>query len=115
MVSKTKNDKVHKSWKESVMTKKRKSGGRSKGAKGASGYVTCSSCSKSVPRDKAKKRTKARSVVDPVIYRELRKEGAHIPRIESTEYYCINCAVHRGISGIRSKSDRKSKQSRRIF
>jgi len=97
------------------MTKKRKSGGRSKGAKGASGYVSCSACSKSVPRDKAKKKTRIRSVVDPQIYRELRKEGAHIPRVESTEYYCINCAVHRGITGIRSKSDRKTKSPRRIF
>ena len=97
------------------MTKKRKSGGRSKGSKGASGYVSCSSCSKSVPRDKAKKKTRSRSFVDPVIYRELRKEGAHIPRVETTEYYCINCAVHRGITGIRSKNDRKTKTSRRLF
>lgn len=97
------------------MTKKRKSGGRNKGAKGNAGYVTCSACSKSVPRDKAKKQTKTRSLVDPVIFRELRKEGAHLPRVETTEYYCINCAVHRGITGIRSKTDRKTKPRGRIF
>ena len=97
------------------ITKKRKSGGRNKGGKGNAGMVTCSACSKSVPRDKAKKQTKTRSLVDPVIFRELRKEGAHLPRVETTEYYCINCAVHRGITGIRSKVDRKSKPRGRIF
>lgn len=97
------------------MTKKRKSGGRHKGSKGSSGFVSCSSCSRTVPRDKAKKRTKARSMVDPTIYRELRKEGAHIPRIETTQYFCVNCAVSRGITGIRSKEDRKTKTPRRVF
>ena len=97
------------------ITKKRKSGGRNKGGKGNAGMVTCSACAKSVPRDKAKKQTKTRSLVDPVIFRELRKEGAHLPRVETTEYYCINCAVHRGITGIRSKVDRKSKPRGRVF
>jgi small subunit ribosomal protein S26e len=92
------------------VTKKRKSGGRSKGKKGVSGTVQCSSCNKTVPRDKAKKKTRYKSLVDPTIYKELRKSGAVIPRVQTTEYYCINCAVHRGVTNIRAKSDRKSRR-----
>ncbi|MHA2362323.1 MAG: 30S ribosomal protein S26e [Candidatus Hodarchaeales archaeon] len=97
------------------MTKKRKSGGRSKGKKGVSGTVTCDGCSKQVPRDKAKKRTRYRSPVDPVIYRELRKAGTQIPRSSTTAYYCVNCAVHRGLTNIRAKKDRKTTRQSRIF
>lgn len=97
------------------MTKKRKSGGRSKGNKGVAGTVQCSSCGRIVPRDKAKKKTKYKSIVDPVIGRELRKAGAHLPRTASTAFYCVNCAVHRGISGIRAKEDRKTKPRSRGF
>lgn len=97
------------------MTKKRKSGGRSKGAKGASGYVQCSSCGCSVPKDKAKKKTRYRSLVDSTIFKELRNAGTIIPRQKTTDYYCINCAVHRGISNIRAKNDRKTKAGPRRF
>ncbi|MFW9930284.1 MAG: 30S ribosomal protein S26e [Candidatus Thorarchaeota archaeon] len=97
------------------MPKKRKSGGRSKGAKGASGYVQCSACNKTVPRDKAKKQTKTRSFVDPVIAKELRQTGAQISRSTTISYLCINCAVHRGVSSIRSVKDRKVTRSPRRF
>ncbi|MCJ7732465.1 30S ribosomal protein S26e, partial [Candidatus Bathyarchaeota archaeon] len=45
------------------MTKKRSSGGRSKGGKGSSGLVQCSYCGAQVPRDKAKRQTKYTSLV----------------------------------------------------
>ena len=89
------------------MTKKRKSGGRSKGGKGHSKMIQCSMCGKSVPRDKAKRKASYTSFVDPQLGRELRKEGAIIPRMKSLKYYCINCAVHRGIVKIRSRATRK--------
>ena len=89
------------------MTKKRKSGGRSKGAKGKGGLVQCSACSRQVPEDKAKKQTKYVTLVDPMLARELRKEGTFIPRQKVTNYYCVSCAVHRGSVKIRSKDDRK--------
>jgi small subunit ribosomal protein S26e len=100
---------------EKDMTKKRKSGGRTKGSKGASGFVQCSACSKSVPRDKAKKQTKTRTFVDPVIAKELRQSGTHMARTQTISYLCINCAVHRGVAGIRSASDRKQSRGPRRF
>lgn len=91
------------------MTKKRKSGGRSKGSKGKGGLVQCSACGRMVPSDKAKKQTKYVTLIDPTLARELRKEGTFIPRQRVTKIYCVSCAVHRGSVKIRSKADRKSK------
>lgn len=60
-----------------------------------------------VPRDKAKKKTRFSSPVDPVLGRELRQQGAYIPRQMTIDYFCISCSVHRGITTIRSKAERK--------
>ncbi len=90
------------------MTKKRKSGGRSKGSKGKGGSVQCSSCGRQVPVDKVKKVTKYVTLIDPMLARELRREGTFIPRERVTKNYCISCAVHRGQVKIRSKKDRKT-------
>ena len=89
------------------MTKKRKSGGRSKGGKGRSGTVQCSLCGKRVPADKAKRRTRYRSLTDPTIGRELRKSGTRLPRLQTFETLCVNCSVHTGHVRIRAKKERK--------
>ncbi len=90
-----------------IMTKKRKSGGRSKGSKGKGGLTQCSSCGRLVPSDKVKKETKYVTLIDPTLARELRKEGTQIPRERRVKYYCVSCAVHRGSVKIRSKETRK--------
>jgi small subunit ribosomal protein S26e len=89
------------------MPKKRRSSGRSKGGKGRAGAVQCSQCGKRVPRDKAKRVTKPVSLVGYQIAKELRSQGAIIPRQRVTKYYCVSCAVHRGVVTIRSKSRRR--------
>ena len=88
------------------MTKKRSSGGRSKGGKGRTGTVQCSYCGAQVPKDKAKRQTKYTSLVDSRILKELQAQGATINRTKVTKYLCISCAVHRGVVKIRSKVDR---------
>lgn len=93
-----------------VMPIKRKSRGRAKGQKGRSGLVQCSACGELVPRDKAKKSTRRFSLVDPVLSRELRQKGAYIPSHFTTSYYCVSCAVHRGIVNVRSKDLRKGRR-----
>ena len=95
------------------MTKKRSSGGRSKGGKGSSGLVQCSYCGAQVPRDKAKRQTKYTSLVDSKILKELQAQGATVNRTKTTKYLCISCAVHRGVVNIRSKEDRKYVPRRR--
>ena len=92
------------------MGKKRKSGGRSKGSKGTLAKVHCSSCGKLVPRDKAKRKTSYKNLVDFTIGKELRQQGTQIARIPYVRYYCVSCAIHRHIVKIRSSDERKGKQ-----
>ncbi len=89
------------------MAKKRKSRGRSKGAKGRNEYVTCSQCGARIPRDKAKKVTVRVPLVDPALAKELQSKGAFVPTTTITKYYCISCAVHFGIVKVRAREERK--------
>nr|MDO8118197.1 30S ribosomal protein S26e [Candidatus Sigynarchaeota archaeon] len=93
------------------MPKKRKNSGRS-GAKksGNTGTVQCSSCGRSVPRDKIKTVTKRVSLVDFKMEKELREAGALIPKTTVQQNYCISCAVHRHILTPRPKDERKDRQ-----
>ncbi len=91
------------------MGKKRKSGGRSKGGKGNIGKVQCSSCGRLVPRDKAKRKTSYKNLVDFTIGKELRQSGTHIARIPYVRYFCVSCAIHKHHIKIRSSSERKNR------
>ena len=90
------------------MPKKRASRGRSKGGKGSSGVVHCSQCGALVPRDKAKKVTGRITLVEPTLAKELRAAGAYIPLSTDVKFYCVSCAVHRGIVKVRSEAERRS-------
>ena len=97
------------------MTKKRSSGGRSKGDKGSAGTVQCSICGALVPRDKAKRQTRYTSLVDSRLLKELQQQGSTLTRTKVTKYYCISCAVHRGVVKVRGKDERKFVPKRRRF
>jgi small subunit ribosomal protein S26e len=86
---------------------KRKSRGRSKGQKGKSNLVQCNGCGELVPKDKAKKSTRRISLVDSALSKELRQKGAYLPSNFAIKFYCISCAVHRGIVKVRAKETRK--------
>jgi len=94
------------------MPVKRKSRGRSKGGKGKSSLVQCSSCGELVPRDKAKKVSRRVSMVDSALYRELRQKGTYIASSTDTRYYCVSCAVHRGVVKVRAKDERRLRPRR---
>jgi small subunit ribosomal protein S26e len=92
---------------------KRKSRGRSKGGKGSSSLVQCANCGAQVPRDKAKKSTRRVSFVEPQLAKELRAKGTYLASWMDTKYYCISCAVHRGIVKVRAENERHTKYRRR--
>jgi small subunit ribosomal protein S26e len=94
---------------------KRKSRGRSKGGKGKSALVQCSMCGELVPRDKAKRLSRRVSVVDRALAKELRQKGAYIASRVVTKYYCVSCAVHRGVVKVRARDERKKLRRRRRF
>jgi len=89
------------------MPVKRKSRGRSKGSKGKSGFVQCNMCGQLVPRDKAKKLSRRVSMVDSALFKELRQKGTYIASRTETTYYCVSCAVHRGVVKVRARGERK--------
>ena len=95
------------------MPVKRKSRGRSKGGKGKGAMVQCSSCGQLVPRDKAKRASRRISMVDSALYKELRQKGTYVSSRTETRYYCVSCAVHRGVVKVRSKDERKHRPRRR--
>ncbi len=91
---------------------KRKSRGRSKGGKGSSGTVQCAGCGQLVPRDKAKRSTRRVSLVDAQLAKELRQRGTYISSAVDTKYYCVSCAVHRGICKVRAEDERRTRPRR---
>ena len=88
------------------MPQKRKSRGRTKGNKGRAGFIQCSSCGGRVPRDKAKKVTTTANLVDSALFKELRAKGTYMPQHRIEKYYCVSCAVHRGVTKVRAKLER---------
>ena len=95
------------------MPVKRKSRGRAKGGKGRGAMVQCSSCGQLVPHDKAKRVSRRVSMVDSALYKELRHKGTYISSRTETRYYCVSCAVHRGVVKVRSKDERKQRTRRK--
>ncbi|MDR0318858.1 MAG: 30S ribosomal protein S26e [Nitrososphaerota archaeon] len=95
------------------MPVKRKSRGRAKGSKGSNNLVQCEHCGAMVPRDKAKRSTRRVSFVEPQLAKELRQKGTFLASWVDTKYYCISCAVHRGIVKVRAETERHSKGHRR--
>ncbi len=95
------------------MPVKRKSRGRAKGSKGKGALVQCQSCGQQVPRDKAKRVSRRVSLVDSLLYKELRQKGTYVSSRTETKYYCVSCAVHRGVVKVRSKNERRKGPPRR--
>jgi small subunit ribosomal protein S26e len=71
-------------------------------------------CGQLVPRDKAKKVTRRLTIVEPSLAKELRQKGAYIAAPMDTKYYCISCAVHRGIAKVRAEDERRMRYRRRF-
>jgi len=74
--------------------------------------VQCSMCGQLVPSDKAKKFTRRISLLDPVLAKELRQKGTYVSTRTETKYYCVSCAVHRGVVKVRSKETRRTRRRR---
>lgn len=96
----------------SCLPVKRKSRGRSKGSKGKGVLVQCSSCGQQVPRDKAKRVFKRVSLLDRQLAKELHERGAYVSSSTQMVYYCVSCAVHRGVVKVRAKAERRTPYKR---
>jgi small subunit ribosomal protein S26e len=61
-----------------------------------------------VPRDKAKKVTGRITLVEPTLAKELKAQGAYIAPSTDVKFYCVSCAVHRGVVKVRSELERRT-------
>ncbi len=46
--------------------------------------------------------------------KELRQKGTYIANARETRYFCISCAVHRGVVKVRAEEERKYRPRRRF-
>ncbi len=53
-------------------------------------------------------------MVDYALAKELRQKGAYITSPVETKYYCVSCAVHRGVVKVRAKNERKRRRRKRF-
>jgi small subunit ribosomal protein S26e len=47
-------------------------------------------------------------LVEPALAKELKSQGAYIAPSTDVKFYCVSCAVHRGVVKVRSESDRRT-------
>jgi small subunit ribosomal protein S26e len=92
------------------MPVRRKSRGRSKGAKGKEPTVQCDNCGAYVPRSKVQRVTRRVSLVRGDLARELKQAGAYLAENIVTKNLCISCAIHYGVLKVRAREDRKPEQ-----
>ena len=60
------------------------------------------------PEIKQKKITGRITLVEPQLAKELKQQGAYIAPSTDVKFYCVSCAVHRGIVKVRSENDRRN-------
>lgn len=86
---------------------KRKSRGRSKGAKGQEARVQCDNCGRWVPRSKVQRVTRRVGLIRGELARELKAQGAYIAESVLTKKLCVSCAIHYGVLKVRAAAERK--------
>lgn len=59
------------------------------------------------PEIRQKKVTGRITLVEPTLAKELRAQGAYIAPVTDVKFYCVSCAVHRGIVKVRSEMERR--------
>mmetsp|Transcript_15225 Transcript_15225/g.12950 ORF Transcript_15225/g.12950 Transcript_15225/m.12950 type:complete len:119 (-) Transcript_15225:1902-2258(-) len=93
------------------MPSKRRNNGRNKKNRGHTVAISCSNCTRMVPKDKAIKRYNVRDMVDASSRRDLKEASVYeyfqVPKIYIKLAYCVSCAIHARIVRVRSGENRK--------
>merc|ERR1739845_245534 len=84
--------------------------------RGAPGRVNCDNCGRIVPKDKAIKKFTVRDIIDAASKEDLGKATAYstptqVPKIMWKMYYCDSCAIHARIVAVRSRVNRRKRDT----
>ena len=99
--------------------RKRANNGRSKKNRGSTQNKRCDNCFAMVPKDKAIAQYKIKNLIDVAAHDDVKQATVYdvfeIPKIPYKLYYCVSCAVHLKIVRVRSRWNRKIRNTQRVF
>merc|ERR1711862_128840 len=99
-----------------IMPSKRRNNGRNKKNRGHAGVTNCSNCGRIVAKDKAIKKFQVRDLIDAASKEDVSKATAlktpsAVPKLMYKMYYCVSCAIHSRIVAVRSRVDRRKRDT----
>ncbi len=101
------------------MPKKRRNNGRNKNNRGHVKPVVCANCSRKVPKDKCIKKFTVRDIIDASSKEDIKAVQHYpellIPKVFNKLTYCVSCACHARIVKVRSRVDRRKRNTVKVF
>ena len=100
------------------MPSKRRNNGRKKSNCGHTRPISCSHCSRMVPKDKAINKFTVKDIIEGSSKDDLKAAQYYddfvIPKVYQKLSYCVSCAIHMRMVRVRSAVDRRIRNTRKV-
>ena len=101
------------------MPSKRRNNGRKKSNAGHTRPISCSHCARMVPKDKAINKFTVKDIIEGSSKDDLNAAQYYneftIPKVYMKVSYCVSCAIHSRVVRVRSRADRRIRNTRKPF